>query len=308
VVTEVTRSDVENAASRVASHVRKTPVLDLGGALSDSFTLALKLEHLQVTGSFKPRGAFSVLTDVEAPSAGVTAASGGNFGIAVAYAASRLGFDATIFVPETSPDEKIGRIRSHGADVRVIPGYYDEAREACEDFAAGSGAFQAHAYDQHQVMAGQGTLGREVEEQTPIDVIVVAVGGGGLVGGVASWFRETVTVVAAEPELCQSFHAALEAGHPVEVDVSGVAASSLGARSVGGHPWQARGWIDASVVVTDDAIVEAQHWLWEVARLAVEPAAATSVAALRTGAFRPAAGSHVVAVLSGGNVDPATVV
>ena len=307
-VTEVTRADIEDAASRVAAYVRKTPVLDLGGALSDSFTLALKLEHLQVTGSFKPRGAFAVLTDVDVPPAGVTAASGGNFGIAVAYAASRLGFEATIFVPETSPGEKIGRIRSHGADVRVIPGYYDEAREACEDFAAGSGAFQAHAYDQRQVMAGQGTLGREVEAQGPVDVIVVAVGGGGLIGGIASWFRETVTVVAAEPERCQGFYAALEAGRPVEVDVSGVAASSLGARSVGEHPWRTRRWIDDAVIVTDEAIVEAQHWLWDVARLAVEPAAATPVAALRTGAFRPAAGSHVVAVLSGGNVDPATVV
>lgn len=304
---EVTSADIEAAAFRTERHVRRTPVLDLGQAISDDFGLALKLEHLQATGSFKARGAFSVLTGSEVPDPGVVAASGGNFGIAVAYAAAQLGHKATIFVPATSPPEKIDRIGVHGADVQVIDGYYDEARAAAEEFGSTTGAFQAHAYDHHQVVAGQGTLARELAEQTDVDVVLSAVGGGGLIGGIASWFRDSASVVAVEPELCAGFHAALQAGQPVEVDVSGVAASSLGAKSVGAHMWRARDWIDESVLVTDADIVDAQRWLWTQTRLAVEPAAATTLAALRTGAYVPAAGARVVAVLSGGNVDPNTV-
>lgn len=304
----VTRAEIEASARRIAPHVRSTPVLDVGTALSPDYSLSLKLEHLQVTGSFKARGAFSVLTSVEVPSTGVVAASGGNFGIAVAHAASRLGHTATIFVPETSPSEKIDRIAKHGAEVRVIPGYYDQARETAEAFAMESGAFQAHPFDQAEVVAGQGTLAFELDHQTIADVVMAAVGGGGLIAGIASWFRDQKSVVAAEPVNCRSFNAALEAERPVEVNVSGVAVSSLGARSVGTYAWETRHWIDESVVVSDDAIVEAQNWLWSVARLAVEPAAATGVAALQTGAFIPERGSRVVVVLSGGNVDPGTVV
>lgn len=305
---EVTRADIEAAARRIAPFVRSTPVLDLGHELSSDFTLTLKLEHLQVTGSFKPRGAFSLLTASDVPDAGVVAASGGNFGIAVAYAATQLGLRATIFVPETSPAEKIDRIGVHAVDVRLVAGYYDDAREESERFAAETGAFQAHAYDQHQVMTGQGTLGREMESQTDVDTVLVAVGGGGLIGGIASWLRGRVRLVAVEPETCRSFNAAMEAGHPVEVPVSGVAASSLGARSFGEHPWMARHWIDSSVLVSDEAIVAAQRWLWATARLAVEPAAAATVAALRSGAVTPKAGSRVGVVISGGNVDPGSVV
>lgn len=305
---EVTPGDVEAGASRIDPFVRNTPTLELGRALSDDYMLTLKLEHLQVTGSFKPRGAFAVLTATDLPAVGVVAASGGNFGIAVSYAASRLGHAATVFVPETSPSEKIDRIAEFGADVRVIPGYYDEARTASEEHAAETGAFQAHAYDHPDVIAGQGTLARELESQTPVDVVLCAVGGGGLIGGVASWFRDRAMVVAVEPELCRSFNAAVEAGHPVEVDVSGVAASSLGARSVGRNPWRARSWIDQSVLVSDEDIVEAQQWLWAETRLAVEPAGATPLAALRSNRFRPQAGANVVVVLSGGNVDPGSVV
>ena len=308
VIEVVSREQVEEASSRIEKHIRRTPVLEVGRALSDDFALILKLEHLQVGGSFKPRGAFSVLTSVDVPESGVVAASGGNFGIAVALAASRLGHRATIFVPESSPAEKIDRIAVYGADVKVIPGYYDEARDAAEEFGRSTGAFQAHAYDQPEVMAGQGTLAREIEEDVEVDVILSAVGGGGLIGGIASWIRDRATVVAVEPERCRSFNAALEAGQPVEVEVSGVAASSLGARMVGQNPWTARDWIDRSVLVTDDDIVAAQRWLWAEARLAVEPAAAATVAALQTGAFEPEPGTRVVAVLSGGNVDPGTVV
>lgn len=307
VAEQVTRGDIEAAASRIEGYVRQTPVLGLGTILSGEYSTALKLEHLQVTGSFKPRGAFAILTAEDVPQSGVVAASGGNYGIAVAYAASRLGHRSTIFVPATSPAEKIERIGIHGADARVIDGYYDEAREAAEEFALATGAFQAHAYDQHEVVAGQGTVGREVDNQTRVDVVLSAVGGGGLIGGIASWFRGEGRVVAVEPELCPTFNSALAAGGPVEVEVSGVAASSLGARTVGEHAWEARGWIDGSVLVGEEDIVEAQHWLWSTTRLAVEPAAATTVAALRSGAYRPEPGANVVCVLSGGNVDPASV-
>lgn len=308
VLEEVTKKDIEAAAHRIERQIRRTPVLKVGNVLSDVFTTSLKLEQLQVTGSFKARGAFSVLSAVDTGESGVVAASGGNFGIAVAYAASRLGLRATIFVPGTSPAEKIEKIGVHGADVRVVDGYYDEARSASEDFALATGAFQAHAYDQHDVVAGQGTLARELEDQTRVDVVIAAVGGGGLIGGIASWLRKEVTVVAVEPELCPGFHSALEAGHPIDVDVSGVAASSLGARSVGEHLWSAREWIDDSVLVSDDDILEAQRWLWKATRLVVEPAAATTVAALRSGAYAPEGNVNVVCVLSGGNVDPGSVV
>jgi threonine dehydratase len=279
----------------------------LGHVLSDDYSLALKLEHLQVTGSFKTRGAFSAMTAIDVPEAGVVAASGGNFGAAVAYAASRLGHRATIFVPETSPEEKISRIHSHGAEVRVIPGYYDEAYAASQEFADESDAYSLHAYDQPAVVAGQGTIAIEIEDQADPAELVVAVGGGGLVAGIASWVREDARVVAVEPETCRSFHAAREAGSRVEVDVSGVAASSLGARRIGEHAWAARGWIDDSVLVDDETIIAAQRWVWTETRLAVEPAAATTIAALMSGAHRPKPGSRVVAVLSGANLDPTTI-
>jgi threonine dehydratase len=305
---EVTRKDIRDAAKRSRPHVRMTPVIELGDPFDAGFRLSLKLEHLQVTGSFKPRGAFSLLCASQVPRVGVAAASGGNFGIAAAYACSVLGHQATIFVPETSPAEKIERIGEHGADVRCTSGFYDEALAACEDFVAESGAFVAHAYDQREVMAGQGTVGLEITEQLgEVDSILVAVGGGGLIGGIASWCRDDYSVIATEPELCSSLHAARSAGHPVKVSVGGVASSSLGSASVGEYPWHANRWIDDAVLVTDEQIVEAQHWIWNNTRLVVEPAAATTVAALMAGSYTPQAGEHVVAVLSGGNVAPGSV-
>lgn len=305
---EITRDDIERAASRISSHVCRTPVFSCGSVISDDFHLTLKLEHLQVTGSFKARGAFALLTGADVGQAGIVAASGGNFGIAVAYASQQLGHDAAIFVPETSPGEKIDRIARLGAEVHVIPGYYDDALAESERYAHSTGSFRAHAYDQAEVLAGQGTVAREIMDQVPdADAIVVAVGGGGLIGGIASWCRSDVSVIAAEPRECASFNAALAAGRPVDVDVGGVAASSLGARSIGEHCWLARRWIDDSVLVDEDDIADAQRWLWSEFRLAVEPAAAVTVAALRIGAYRPVHGSRVVALLSGGNVDPSTI-
>ena len=184
---EVTRSDIEAAAERVSKHIRRTPLLELGDALDGGYDVALKLDLTQPTGSFKVRGAFSLLTSVE-PGTHVAAASGGNFGAAVAYASSVLGLRATIFVPDHSPEEKINRIASYGAEVRRIPGYYDEAWDECDAFVAETGAFMAHAYDQAAVVAGQGTAAKEIVEQLPeASTILVAVGGGGLIGGVASW-------------------------------------------------------------------------------------------------------------------------
>lgn len=305
--TPVTGEEITEAAARIESHVRHTPVLDIGQALSDRYITMLKLEHLQMTGSFKVRGAFALLTAVDVAGVGVVAASGGNFGIAVAYAAERLGIPAVVFVPATSPREKIGRISGYGAKVEVVAGFYDQALEAARRHADETGAFQAHAYDQREVVAGQGTLALELEGQAFFDVIVVAVGGGGLIGGIAAWLRERAEVVAVEPVLSSSFNSALRAGQRVDVEVGGVAASSLGARIVGEHLWVMRNWVDHTVLVDDADIVAAQHWLWEETRLAVEPAAAATVAALRTGAYRPPDGARVALVLSGGNVDPSTV-
>lgn len=306
---EVTREDVEAAADRVRPHIRFTPTVDLGDILGAGFNLTLKLDHLQPTGSFKVRGAFSLLTAREIPEAGVVAASGGNFGLAVAYACSRLGHPSTIFVPETSPPEKIDRIGQYGADVRVIPGYYDKALSEARAWAEGSGAFQAHAYDQPEVVAGQGTAALEITTQVPdAGAVLVAVGGGGLIGGIASWCREDVAVVSTEPTGCPSMHAARQAGAPARAAVGGVAASSLGAETIGDHAWFANRWIDDAVLVTDDQIIDAQRWLWSEVKLAVEPAAATTIAALRTGAYQPDPRSRVVAMISGANVDPATIV
>jgi threonine dehydratase len=306
---EVTREDVEAAADRVRPHIRLTPTVDLGDIFGAGFNLTLKLDHLQPTGSFKVRGAFSLLTAREIPEAGVVAASGGNFGLAVAYACSRLGHPSTIFVPDTSPPEKIDRIGQYGADVRVIPGYYDKALSEARAWADGRGAFQAHAYDQPEVVAGQGTAALEITTQVPdADAVLVAVGGGGLIGGIASWCREDVAVVSTEPTGCPSMHAARQAGAPARAAVGGVAASSLGAERIGDHAWFANRWIDDAVLVTDDQIIDAQRWLWREVKLAVEPAAATTIAAFRTGVYQPGSGSRVVAMISGANVDPATII
>lgn len=309
VTLEVTRSDIEAAAERIEPHIRRTPVIALGDMFDKGFDLWLKLDHLQPTGSFKVRGAFSLLTDIQVPAVGIGAASGGNFGAAAAFACSQLGFRATIFVPETSPAEKIDRIKGHGPDVRVIPGYYHHALAECQEWVDKSGAVMAHAYDQAPVVAGQGTVAREIEEQVPaVDTILVAVGGGGLIGGIASWCRNSNSVVAVEPVLCNSLNAARKAGVPTPAGVGGVAASSLGTELIGEYAWYANQWIADSLLVEDEDIMAAQRWLWQNVRLVVEPAAATTVAALMTGAYTPAPGERVVAMISGGNVDPASII
>jgi threonine dehydratase len=305
---DVTRFDIEDAADRLRGWVRRTPTLDPGpGAFGVPGSLTLKLELLQHTGSFKPRGAFNRMLTAEIDESGVLAASGGNFGMAVAYAARELGHRAEIFVPETSPLVKIDRIRAYGADVHVVPGYYGEAAAACEERAFETGAAFLHPYDQPAVVAGQGTVARELDEQAPdLDTVLVAVGGAGLIGGVAAWFCDDVRVIGVEPARCPTLSAALEAGEPVDVEVSGVAADSLGAMRAGLIATQiAQAYVDRVVLVDDATITAARRTLWSEVRLATEPGAAAPLAALLEGAYVPEPGERVGVIVCGANADPA---
>ena len=309
--TIVERGDIQAARRRIAGHVRSTPVLEAGaGSFGLEAPLVLKLELMQHTGSFKSRGAFNKMLASDVPSAGVVAASGGNFGLAVAYAARELGHHAEIFVPDTSPDAKIEGIRGLGADVQIVPGYYHEASVVAAARQAESGALAMHPYDQPEVVAGAGTVGLELAEQVPdADTVLVAVGGGGLIAGVASWFRGDVRVVGVEPEACPTLHDALRAGAPVDVDVGGLAADSLGPRRVGAIAFAAASaWVERVVLVSDEAIRDAQRRLWHDAHLVAEPGGAASLAGLIAGAYRPAADERVVVVVCGANTDPASVV
>jgi threonine dehydratase len=308
---EITRRDIEDAAARIAGHVRRTPVLEVDPTslgLPAFGRLVLKLDLFQPSGSFKARGACNFLLASHVPEAGVAGASGGNFGLALAWAAQRFGHPATIFVTEATAPVKVERLRTYGAKVVVSPGFYADALAASIEFAAATGALLGHAYDHELVVAGAGTCGREIDEDVPdVDTVIVAVGGAGLAGGVASWFRDAARVVGVEPVAAPSLHAALAAGHPVDVDVGGIAADSLGARRAGAIGVEAASrWGVRSVLVDDDDIVEAQRRLWHGARLASEPGAAAALAALCTGAYMPDAGERVCVVVCGGNVDPAT--
>lgn len=300
----VTPSDIETAAARVGDHVRRTPVMRLeSGAFGAAGNVSLKLELFQHTGSFKPRGAFHRILCAEVPEAGVITASGGNHGQAVAYAARILGLPAEIFVPQGSPPLKAERIRRQGAKVTVTGQYYDDAMEACLRRAEESGALLVHPYDDEQVVAGQGTLGRELEDQLPdLDTILVAVGGGGLVAGVAAWYGDRRRVISVEPEACPALAAAREADEPVEVPVGGIAADSLGARRIGKVPFTvARRYVAASVLVPDAAILRAQWLLWDSLRILAEPGGAAALAALLCGAYASAADERVGVVICGGN-------
>lgn len=298
----ISRDDIDAAADRIAGHVRRTPVVELSSGLW------LKLELVQHTGSFKPRGMFNRVLASEVPRAGLTVASGGNAGLAVAYVGRQLGHPVEVFVPEATPAVKVNRLRDYGAQVRTGGADYAEALVASESHAADSGALFVHAYDQPEVVAGQGTLGRELADQVPdADTVLVSVGGGGLIGGVAAWFAGSVRVVGVEPFGCPTLHAARSAGEPVDVKTEGVARDSLGARRLGAIAWEhaAAGHISDALLVDDDAIVDARRWLWQEARLATEPGTAAAVAALRCGAYQPSRGETVVVVICGANADPA---
>lgn len=299
--------DVRAAAERIAGRVRRTPVLELGEIHGAS--VVAKLELLQHTGSFKPRGAFNKLLSSEVPPAGVIAASGGNFGLAVAYAARAAGVPAEVFIPSTSPATKVERVRAHGANVTIVGGYWAEAQDAASARATETGALLMHPFDQPEVIAGGGTLGLEIEEQVPdVTTVLMGVGGGGPLGGIAAWCGDRVRVIGVEPEGCASMTAALAAGEPVAVPVGGLGSDSLGAARVGDHVFPiVRDRVERMVLVTEDQIRDAQRTLWNDVRLIVEPGGAAAFAALRSDAFDISAGERVCVVLSGGNCDPSTV-
>jgi len=319
----ITRPDVEAAGDRVAGRIRRTPLLAVDtipvvGPTGDPAVPAvpaqqmwLKLEHTQHTGSFKARGAFSRILAAQAagrlPETGIVAASGGNAGLAFAYAAARVGVPAEVFVPETAPVVKVAGLRALGAAVVQIGTRYAHAYEAATKHAADTGALFCHAYDQPDVCAGQGTLGLELLEQTggEVDTVLLAVGGGGLMAGVATALDGHARVVGVEPVHAPTLERALHAGRPVEVQVSGVAADSLGASRLGDIAYDVAVRTEVrSVLVTDEAIVEARRFVWSEYRLAVEHGTAAAIAALRTGAYRPSSGERVVVVLCGANTNP----
>ncbi|QXJ24186.1 threonine/serine dehydratase [Actinomadura graeca] len=316
----IARPDVEAAAERIAGRVRRTPLLAVdaipaAGEAVSAERMWLKLEHTQHTGSFKTRGAFSHILAAQAagrlPRVGVVAASGGNAGLAFAYAAARAGVPAEVFVPETAPAVKVAGLRALGAAVVQVGTRYADAHEAATKHAADTGALFCHPYDQPDVCSGQGTLGLEILEQTggEVDTVLLAVGGGGLMAGVAAALEGHARVVGAEPANAPTLERALRAGRPVDVEVSGVAADSLGASRLGDIAYDVAARTDVlPVLVTDEAIVEARRFLWSGYRLAVEHGTAAAVAALRAGAYRPAPGERVTVVLCGANTDPSNLV
>jgi threonine dehydratase len=301
----VTRADIERVYPVIAPHIRRTPVITISGAEFSlpPFALTLKLEQLQHAGSFKTRGAFANLLTRHPPKTGVVAASGGNHGAAVAYAAMRLNLPARIFVPTVSSPAKIDRIRLYGADLTVIGERYAEALAASIEWSKTSGAMPVHAFDQIETLAGQGTLALELSQQAPeLDTVLVAVGGGGLIGGIAAWYGSKTRVVAVEPEGAPTLADALKAGKPVDAPTGSVAADSLAPKRVGDLMFPiAQAHIERVVLVTDHAIRMAQKMLWEALRLVVEPGGCTAFAAILSGAYQPAEGERVGVVVSGAN-------
>lgn len=306
-----THPEIRRVEGRIRPHVRKTPVLSLPpGSLGIAAPLVLKLEHLQVSGSFKGRGAFASLTREDLPEAGVIAASGGNHGAAVAYAARALGLRAEIFVPEVASPVKVARLRAYGAEVVVTGATYQESLEASQERARETGARPIHAYDQVPTVLGQATLGCELSEQAPeVGRWLVSVGGGGLLGGLAAWFRGERRLVGLEPPGAPSLLRAREVGEPVDVPVAGPLADSLGARRIGSLGFSlAREFVEAVHLVPEEAAREAQLLLWEELRLAVEPAATLGLAALLRGVVEPEPGEVLGLVLCGANLDPRSLV
>lgn len=307
----VSRGDIETAAVRIAGRVRRTPVIELAaGDIIDGVPVCLKLELLQHAGSFKPRGAFNAMLSRDVPDTGVVAASGGNHGAAVAFAARELGHRAEIFVPTIASPAKLQMLKDYGAILNVVGKDFAEALSACESRRAETGAILLHAYDQPEILAGQGTVGLEFQNQAPsLDTLLVSVGGGGLIGGVASWYRGEARLIAVESEGTPTLHSARSAGKAVEIAVGGLAADSLGARLIGSLCFHdANPFIADSVLVSDDAIARTQRLLWDRFRLISEPGGATALAALLDGKYRPASGERVGVLLCGGNTSPANAV
>jgi threonine dehydratase len=301
----IDRKGIEATYAVIGPYVRRTPVVEVTGAdfgLS-AFPLVLKLEQLQHSGSFKARGAFANLLTRRVPAAGVVAASGGNHGAAVAYAAMRLGVAAKIFVPTVSSPAKIRRIREYGAELVVGGDRYADALAASEAWVAESGAMPVHAFDQVETLLGQGTLGLELAAQAPgLDTVLVAVGGGGLIGGIAAWYAGTARLVGVEPRGAPTLAEALRAGRPVDAETGSIAADSLAPRRVGELMFPiARAHVERVVLVDDAAIRQAQEALWSSLRVVAEPGGAAALAGLLSGDYAPASGERVAVVVSGGN-------
>ncbi len=296
---------ITRAHNLIQKHIRKTPIVEIQGADFglDGSTVILKLELLQHSGSFKARGAFANLLMRPVPAAGVVAASGGNHGAAVAFAAMKLGKPARIFVPVVSSEAKMNRIRGYGAELVVTGQRYADALAASQEWAAQSGALAIHAYDQPETLLGQGTVGLELEQQSPqLDALLVAVGGGGLIGGIAAWYRGRTRIIGVEPEAAPTLYRALEAGHPVDAEAGGIAADSLAPRRVGELMFPiAQKYVERVVLVSDPAILRAQAALWDVLRVAAEPGGAAALAALLSGQYQPRPGERVGVLVCGGN-------
>jgi threonine dehydratase len=301
----VSRTEIIRCETLIRPYIRRTPIIEIDGADIGigSNKLCLKLELFQHSGSFKARGAFANLLTRKIPAAGVIAASGGNHGAAVAYAAMKLNVPAKIFVPTVSSPAKLQRIREYGADLVVEGDRYADALAASEIWAKQSGALPVHAFDQEETMLGQGTIGIELEEQAPdIETLLVSVGGGGLIAGVAAWYAGRAKVIGVEPYASPTLTKALEAGHPVDAEAGGIAADSLAPRRIGERVYPiAEKHVQGTVLVTEAAIVKAQKILWDVLRVVAEPGGVAAFSAILSGAYKPMAGERVAVVISGGN-------
>ena len=294
---------IKTASARVTPYIRQTPVVTFE-TRTVTQPVTLKLEQLQHAGSFKTRGAFNTLLGTEPPAAGLVAASGGNHGAAVAYAAQRLGFPARVYVPEIAGPAKISLIRACGADLQVVPGAYSNALEQAKAWEEKTGAMQIHAYDAEATVAGQGSCFVEWEQQgLNADTVLIAVGGGGLIAGALGWLQGRCKIVAVEPERCATLNAALSASAPVNVEVSGVAANALGAQKIGTICFDlAQSTGIESVLVSDAAITQAQRRLWQDLRQVVEPAGAAALAAVLSGAYTPEPDERLAVLVCGGNI------
>jgi threonine dehydratase len=301
----VTQTQIAHCERLIRPYIRRTPVIEIDAADFglEPARLIFKLELLQHSGSFKVRGAFANLLTRDVPPAGVTAASGGNHGAAVAYAAMKQQVPAKIFVPRISSPAKITRIRLYGADLVIEGERYADALAACESSLRKSGAMSVHAYDQDETILGQGTLGLELAEQAPeIDTLLVAVGGGGLIAGLAAWYAGCIKVIGVEPSAAPTLKKALAAGRPVDAEAGGVAVDSLAPRRIGDRVFPiAAKYVREVLLVADDAIIKSQTALWQILRIAAEPGGTAAFSALLSGVYKPERGERVGVVLSGGN-------
>jgi len=304
---DLSRERIQATERVIRPHIRRTPIVEVDGTDFglDSIRIIFKLELLQHAGSFKARGALTNLLTRDVPRAGVVAASGGNHGVAIAYAAMKLRKPATIFVPSVASKTKLDRIRSYGAELIIAGDRYADSLEASEAWTTQSEAMPIHAYDGDETLLGQGTLGLELEEQDPkLDSLLVAVGGGGLLGGVAAWYQERLKLISVEPMEAPTLNLALTAGRPVDSPAGGIAADSLAPRQVGKQMFPiAQKFVNSSILVSDEEIVAAQKRLWETMRVAAEPGGAAAFAGLLSGRYKSEPGERVGVIVCGGNTD-----